>query len=353
MTVAMTMVIGIAGIIAKTIMERTAMGMMSVAMTGMAARTGIAESRHGRRAATRREQVTAGLARLLYLLMAISGAGVVFASVPDTQSAASLHARYAALGERLDHNQFQQALYLDSTGYANQLEGDLYALVEHPFGAVSAALSRPEQWCEVLILPINTKYCRATFAGPTSVLKVNIGKKYAQPLEDTLPIEFTYHLTSATPNYLEIRLDAERGPMGTSDYRIRLAAVPVAGGRTFLHLNYAYGYGVAGRLAMKAYLATIGGDKVGFTVIGRRTDGQPEYIGGVRGVVERNIMRYYLAIDSYLGALTAPPGSRFERRLQSWFAATEQYPRQLHELDKTDYFDMKRSEYLRQQRFAD
>ena len=56
------------------------MGMMSVAMTGMVARTGIAESRHGRRAATRREQVTAGLARLLYLLMAISGAGVVFSS---------------------------------------------------------------------------------------------------------------------------------------------------------------------------------------------------------------------------------------------------------------------------------
>jgi hypothetical protein len=120
-----------------------------------------------------------------------------------------------------------------------------------------------------------------------------------------------------------------------------------------MHLTYSYTYGLAGKLAMQAYLATIGSDKVGFTVIGKEADGAPEYIGGVRGVVERNTMRYYLAIDSYLGAVTAPPRHRLEKRLQSWFAATEQYPRQLHELGKADYLDMKRSEYLRQQRQPD
>lgn len=299
------------------------------------------------------QQVLAWLARLLFFLMALSGAGAAFASVPDTQSGAALQAQYVSLRGRLNHNQFQRALYLDSTETPNKLEGDLYALVNHPFAVVSAALKDPEQWCEVLILPINTKNCHTTVAGNTSLLMVSLGTKNAQSLDDAYPIEFSYRLAAATPNYLDIQLDADQGPLSTSDYRIRLAAVPVAGGRTFLHLNYAYGYGFAGRLAMKAYLATIGRGKVGFTVIGKRTDGQPEYIGGVRGVVERNIMRYYLAIDSYLGALAAPPGSRLERRLQSWFAATEQYPRQLHELDKTDYFDMKRGEYLRQQRSAD
>ncbi len=291
----------------------------------------------------------AWLTRLL-VLMALSGAGALFAAAPARQSAASLHAQYASLAERLHHNPFQRALFLDSSESSNTLEGDLYALVDYPFASVSAALNGPEQWCEVLILPINTKYCHATAAGTGAVLALSIGRKYAQPLEDAYSIEFSYLLAAATPNYLEIRLDADKGPLSTSDYRIRLAAVPVEGGRTFLHLTYSYGYGFAGRLAMTAYLATIGGDKVGFTVTGRDADGAPAYVGGLRGVVERNTMRYFLAIDAYLGALDAPPGRRLEKRLQSWFAATEQYPRQLHELGKADYFAMKRGEYLRQQR---
>jgi hypothetical protein len=100
---------------------------------------------------------------------------------------------------------------------------------------------------------------------------------------------------------------------------------------------------------MKTYLATIGSGKVGFTQTGKQSSGQPEYIGGMRGLAERNTMRYYLAIDAYLGALASPPPLQFQKRLQSWYSATEQYPRQLRELDRTTYFDMKRSEYLRQQ----
>jgi hypothetical protein len=100
---------------------------------------------------------------------------------------------------------------------------------------------------------------------------------------------------------------------------------------------------------MKTYLATIGRGKVGFTMTGKRSSGQPEYIGGMRGVAERNTMRYYLAIDAYLGALTTPPPLQLQKRLQNWFTATEQYPRQLREVDRTAYIEMKRSEYLRQQ----
>ena len=32
------------------------------------------------------------------------------------------------------------------------------------------------------------------------------------------------------------------------------------------------------------------------------TDGQPQLVGGVRGVLERNTLRYYLAIDAWLAA---------------------------------------------------
>lgn len=290
-----------------------------------------------------------GLARWLVFLIALSGAGCALASVPEMQSAATLQTQYAALGERLSHNPFRQALILDSSDSSGHLQGDLYALVGYPFATVTASLSGPGQWCDVLILHINTKYCRATVTGAGTALTVRIGKKYPEPLADTYPVVFSYRLAAKTPNFLDIRLNADKGPLGTSDYLIQLAAIPVTGGRTFLHLTYSYAYGPTGQLAMNTYLGTIGRDKVGFTITGKQSNNVPEYIGGERGLVERNTMRYYLAIDSYLGSLATPPRYRFERSLQSWFAATEKYSRQLHELDWTDYLNMKRSEYQRQQ----
>jgi len=271
------------------------------------------------------------------------------AAVPDTQSAALLQAKYASLGERLQYNPFRRALALDSSESPNDLEGDIYALVDYPFPTVSAALKSAEDWCDVMILHLNTKYCHATTDQTRTALTVYIGKKTPQPFKDAYPIEFSYRVTAATANYLEIQLDAPEGPLTTRDYRIQLQAVPVGNDRTFLHLTYSYAYGMAGRLAMKTYLATIGSGKVGFTQTGKQSSSQPEYIGGMRGLAERNTMRYYLAIDAYLGALDSPPPLQFQKRLHRWFIATEQYPRQLREVSRTAYMDMKRSEYLRQQ----
>ena len=100
---------------------------------------------------------------------------------------------------------------------------------------------------------------------------------------------------------------------------------------------------------MRTYLATIGADKVGFTNVAGPSAAQPEYVGGVRGLLERNTMRYYLAIDAYLKGLSAAPDKRLQLRLATWFDATEQYARQLHEVDRQDYLQMKRHEYERQQ----
>ena len=121
-------------------------------------------------------------------------------------------------------------------------------------------------------------------------------------------------------------------------------AVPLEGNRSFLHMGYAFSYGTASSVAMKLYLGTIARDKVGFT----RADGG--YVGGQRGVVERNTMRYYLAIDAYLRSLAAPPPQQLDQRLQAWFDATEKYPRQLHEVERADYLRMKRNEVARQSR---
>ena len=67
----------------------------------------------------------------------------------------------------------------------------------------------------------------------------------------------------------------------------------------------------------------------------------------MRGVVERNTMRYYLAIDAYLDSLASPGNDQVQKRLDQWFSSTELYRRQLHELDRDDYLSMKHQEYKR------
>ena len=178
---------------------------------------------------------------------------------------------------------------------------------------------------------------------------MSIGKKYDQPLEQAYRVDFRYTLVTATPEFLEVNLRADSGPMGTSNYRIVMRAVALEGNRSFIQMSYAYDYGTLGRMAMQVYLATVGSGKVGFTVAGKGSNGEPQYIGGMRGVVERNTMRYYLAIDAYLSAQSGSPADVLDRRLMYWFSATERYPRQLHETDLASYLSMKRSEVQRQQ----
>ena len=288
-------------------------------------------------------------ARLFALALLCAGVGLADAGDADANSPGSLRAKYGALQHQLGHNQFQRPLYLDSSETPGGVAGDIYALINYPFATVSAALSSRGNWCDILMLHLNTKYCRASTAGREAVLNVSIGKKYDQPLDEAHRVAFAYRVAAQTPNYLQVRLNADEGPLSTRNYRIVLEAVPLENGQTFIHLSYSYAYGLVARLAMQAYLGTTGRNKVGFTVAGTRSDGQPLHIGGMRGVVERNTMRYYLAIEAFLGALSAPPQARLEKRLHDWFAAVERYPRQLHEMEQDAYLEMKRKEYRRQQ----
>ncbi len=277
-----------------------------------------------------------------------------FVLAPDarSQDAATLLAREVSLRDRLAHNAFRLPLVLESTDADGLLEGNIHAVVAQPFAAVARALQAAGQWCDILIVHPNVKECRASGAGASSVLGIALGRKFDQPLRDAYRLAFAYRVTASEPRYLGVRLIADSGPLGTSDYRILVEATPIDAQRTFLHLSYSYVYGAAARLLMEGYLATIGRGKVGFSILGREPDGTPIYADGARGVVERNTMRYYLAIESYLGATATPAAGQAEKRLHDWFAAAERYPRQLHEMDLDEYLSIKRRELVRQRAAA-
>ncbi|HEY8707997.1 MAG TPA: hypothetical protein VIM34_08355 [Burkholderiaceae bacterium] len=288
--------------------------------------------------------------RLLASLLRIAAFAIGFASLHAmADDAASLRARHAQLREQLSHNSFHRPMVIDSAQAGDNLKGDVYAVLDHPFSQLSGELKDPQNWCDIMILPFNTKYCHVVDGNGGPDLLVRIGRKYDQPVDQAYKLQLSYRGVAATPDYYESRLAAREGPIGTRDYHITVSAVPLDDRRTFMHLSYAYGYGFAGKLAMQAYLATVGADKVGFSVAGRDANGQPVYMGGVRGAVERTAMRYYLAIDAYLDSLSAPPAQQVERRIQTWFNASERYPRQLREMDRPTYVAMKRNEVERQQ----
>ena len=264
-------------------------------------------------------------------------------------SSAALAAKFATLKNDLANSPFKRPIVLTSREGSDVLAGDVYALVDHPFATASAALNQPAQWCDVLILHLNTKYCKPQTENGAPQLQVAVGKKHDQPIENAHRVDFDYKVVARTDNYLQVKLNADQGPMGTRNYRIILEAAPANANQTYLRLSYSYGFGTMAQIAMKAYLNTIARNKVGFTVVGQTPDGQPQAIGGMRGVVERNTMRYYLAIEAYLGAHGLPPSQRAEKSFRDWYMATENYPRQLREMDQSEYLSMKRKEYQRQQ----
>ena len=178
-------------------------------------------------------------------------------------------------------------------------------------------------------------------------LTLSVVPRYDKPVEKAFELSFVHRVASTSRDYLEVRLLAESGPLGTSNYRVTLEAVPLGEGQTFLHFGYAYDHNMVARLATMAYLATFGSHKRGFTVIGKTPHGEPEYIRGLRGLMERNAMRYFLALDAYLAGLGTPPPERAEKRLNHWFEQIEQYPAQLREVDLATYLELKRSDRRR------
>lgn len=291
------------------------------------------------------KSITLGLATAL--LVVTAAFGQTPSGTHEKPSGAALLEKHAALAAQLTQNQYQRQLFLESSENADQVSGSAYAVLDSPMSTVSAAFKSPRRWCDVLILHLNTKYCHAATDASPSTLEVDIGKKTPQALADTFALQFSYRVVAASPTYLEVQLHADAGPLSTSNYLIELQVVPLPEGKSFMYLRYSYGYGVAGRLAMQAYLSTIGRGKIGFSHLSEGP--ATSYVGGMRGAVERNTMRYYLAIEAYLASLNQPAAQQFDARLHYWFDATEAYAMQLHELDQTSYITMKRDEFQRQQ----
>jgi hypothetical protein len=244
----------------------------------------------------------------------------------QAQDGAALRQRHGELQAKLAHNPFGRALHVDSNTSGGAHRGEIHAVIEQPYKVVASGLGSAKNWCEILALQVNVKGCEAAH----DALAAQITRKPRDTVENAHRIEFRFEAPARREDYLQVALRAASGPVGTRDYEILVQAAPLDAGRTFLHMTYAYKLGTMARLAMDAYLAGPGREKKGFTVE-----------GGPRGVVERSAMRYYLAVDAYLGERELEP------RLRRWYTETARYPQLREEVTLEQYAEMKRREASR------
>ena len=98
-----------------------------------------------------------GSADWLALCVGLSGFGAA-----QAQDAATLKARHAELTDRLAKNAFGRPLALESAQTSNDLKGDIFSVVDYPYATVEQAVKPAGNWCDILILHLNVKGCKAT-----------------------------------------------------------------------------------------------------------------------------------------------------------------------------------------------
>lgn len=281
------------------------------------------------------------------LIVAVLGLCACLLSVPAANArsadAQEMLSAYEAMSARMAGSRLGEPIVIDSAESSQQLSGSVHAISKHPFSAVAAAFAKPQVWCEMMLLPFNARACQLEGDATAPVLNLTITRKNAEDASHGHALRLDWRKTTPEPDYLQVQMTSETGPFGTAGYVIELRAVPLPQGRTFMHFTFAFRFGTAARMATQAYLATVGRDKVGFSTVA--APGGERLVGGMRGIVERNAMRHFLAIEAWLNAARMPAAQQLDARLENWFDATERYPRQLHEMDKAAYMAAKRRDY--------
>ena len=285
------------------------------------------------------------------LLMALWASGMSAAATATAVApfvagnATNLLAKRTEFLPQLQAKALGEPLHLLSQDTGSRLQADVYTELGMPFSHVSGMLSTPDTVCAIMFLHLNVRACQATHGANGDGLMLTAGPKQGVTGGSIYTVDYAMHVDTSSPDYLRVTLTAASGPLSTSDYRIVFELTPMEGQRTFLHFGYGYAYGTMARMALSIYLATAGRNKIGFTVVGTDKAGKPQFVQGERGSIERNVMRNYLALQAYTSVPNGSGQAPMDARLRTWFALTERYAPQLHELTLDEYLAQKHEDF--------
>ena len=276
-----------------------------------------------------------GLAVLVFLAM---GSMNAMATDTDLLSHAQMEQRYVA---------FKAAQTKDSLPFtllSFQKNKRLGASVTTYFPGLSFSLfserlSIVSQWCEFIPLHLNIKACFYDMTESNNKLGFYLGvKSYITPERaELLLLDFEADVIN---DILSIKFTAKQGPFGSSNYDFQIRAIEADGG-VYLEFDLSSEPGLVDSIA-KLYLATVGRGKIGFSKEGKSWSGKPKFVRGTRGGSERNVVRYLLSIQAYFETIeTESAEDGYRKRVERWFDLTQLHKKQLYELSRSDYIDIK------------
>jgi hypothetical protein len=280
-----------------------------------------------------------------FSLFVLSG----IASAVSVQSPLNLRQQFTHAASHATRISDTPPLYVNSQLQGGALSADVYALLDTRYNQFRTTMTDVGNWCDFVTINLNVKACVYQANSETPVINLYVGRKFYQPPEDAYLLRYSFKVRQNNDELLDILLVAEEGPLGTSNYRIHIQAMAYED-KTLIRFNTGYEQSMLSDMATRTYLNTLGKNKVGFTVVSYTDNGEPVYNDGMHAVIERNAMRYYLALQVYLGTLSLPEAQRFESRIQGWFDETMRYQVQLYELEREEYLQAKRQEYNNQRR---
>jgi hypothetical protein len=240
-----------------------------------------------------------------------------------------------------------EAIRIQSNQTQDRIDGSVEVALAVPYEQLRALLMNRAALCDVAVLHFNIKSCVYLDQQDQAMLRVFGGKKAYQSPEQAGFFDLVYKRVEDSGESATVHLYGDDGPFGTSQYLIRFHARQVDADNTDVVIGFAVHYTQMTHWAQRMYFSSLGRHRIGFTVTGVDASGQPQYVRGLRAMVERNAMRLFLALQV---ALESPGDADADSRLRRWFALTEQYPLQLREMALEEYLDSKQREIRNQRR---
>lgn len=221
-------------------------------------------------------------------------------------------------------------LLVESKMNDGQVSGSVYALLNYPAHRIKEKLLQRETWCFIVHMHPNIKACLRDQSG--NRIRVYFGSKKSNRTIQSQG--FVFQSGPQQNHYYGMALTANKGPYQTRQYYIVLEAVTYQKKSTILRLAYGYEYGRQARLMQHLYFSTIARKKEGFSLY-KDKKGRTVPVRGLQAAVERNSMRYFLAVRAFFET-----DAKNQSAYDYWFDLTSHYP-QLYELSKEQYLSNK------------
>ena len=213
----------------------------------------------------------------------------------------------------------------------------------------SEKLLQPQEWCEFIPLHLNIKACGYTQINQSRIVQFYAGVKgYITP-DDAHLLQLTFD-ANLQNKVFEADLFAADGPLDSTNIRFNIHAIDAlgeGGDGVYVEFELSSEPGITNSLA-RVYLATIARRKIGFSIKGKTWSGKPKFVGGQRGAIERNLVRYLLAIEAYFDTASKYSGlstdQLYQLRITRWYDETDRYKEQLFELAREEYISNKMRE---------